>query len=177
VIDKSALVAATRIDAADAVIEWLSASAPAVVAVDSPRAPAPPRAQSRDDERALVRAGVCGIRFTPSLAVMRAHAGGYYDWVLNGLALYDRLERAGSAWEVIECFPTAAFTRLGGPRGGSSRALWTRQVLEELGIGGLPRRTSQDERDAVMAALTARAYDQGEAERFGEIVVPAEGGA
>jgi predicted nuclease with RNAse H fold len=172
VVCGSVLVGVNRIESADGVIDWLSGFAPTVVAVDSPRAPAPPGARSRADERELVRARVCGIRFTPDLAIMRAHRSGYYDWVLNGFGLYDRLESAGPGWEVIECFPTAAFTRLGGPRAGGSRAGWTTCVLERLRIEGLPSRTSQDERDAVMAALTARAYAEGRVERFGEIVVP-----
>jgi predicted nuclease with RNAse H fold len=172
VVSRSALAGVNRIETADGVVDWLSAFAPTVVAVDSPRGPAPPGALSREDERRLVRARVCGIRFTPDLAIMRAHGGGYYDWVLNGFALYDRLDSADAGWEVIECFPTAAFMRLGGPRAGASRADWTRSVLARLPIEGLPSRMSQDERDAVMAALTASAYDEGSAERFGEIVVP-----
>jgi hypothetical protein len=37
----------------------------------------------------------------------------------------------------------------------------------------VPERLSQDDRDAIGAALTARAHGQGETESFGAIVVPA----
>ena len=37
---------------------------------------------------------------------------------------------------------------------------------------GLPGRMSQDQRDAIGAALAAREYAAGRAECFGEIVVP-----
>jgi hypothetical protein len=40
------------------------------------------------------------------------------------------------------------------------------------GLDALPRRTNQDERDAIAAALTARQHDLGLTEAFGEIVVP-----
>jgi predicted nuclease with RNAse H fold len=102
-----------------AVIAFLAARRPCVVAVDSPRSPAPPQARSRECERALVRARVCGIRFTPDEAALRSHPGGYYDWVLNGFALYEELVAASeeAGWVVIECFPTASFSRIAGPRG------------------------------------------------------------
>jgi predicted nuclease with RNAse H fold len=155
------------------VVRHLAASAPRVVAVDSPRSCAEPGALSRRDERELIQAQVCGIRFTPSEEVVQAHPGRYYEWVLNGLALFRELEAASprTGWKVIECFPTASFTRIGGPRRGVSRATWTRGVLEGLSLPGLPDVTNQDERDAVMAALTARAYEDGLAQAFGEIVV------
>jgi predicted nuclease with RNAse H fold len=155
------------------VVRQLAASVPRVVAVDSPRSYAEPGALSRKDERELVRARICGIRFTPNAEVVRTHPSRYYEWVLNGLALFSELEGASAriGWEVIECFPTASFTRLGGPRGGASRSIWTRRVLERLPVQGLPALTNQDERDAVMAALTARAYDEGLAQAYGEIIV------
>jgi predicted nuclease with RNAse H fold len=77
-----------------------------------------------------------------------------------------------TGWEVIECFPTATWTRLGGARGARSRARWSDAVLRAAGLRGLPARMSQDARDAIGAALTARLHDHGEAERFEEILVP-----
>jgi predicted nuclease with RNAse H fold len=133
-----------------------------------------PGERARRDELALVRAGISGIRFTPDQAAIGSHAGRYYEWVEHGFELYAELEHAAArtGWDVIECFPTASFTRLGGPRQAASRALWSRTVLRKLPVDGLSAATNQDERDAVMAALTARAYAYGEAERYGEIVVP-----
>jgi predicted nuclease with RNAse H fold len=73
---------------------------------------------------------------------------------------------------VVECFPTASWTRWSGGRNGRSRAAWSTGALATLGVSGVPRRTSQDARDAIAAALTARCFDQGSTVSFGEIVVP-----
>jgi predicted nuclease with RNAse H fold len=148
-------------------IRWLSWRVPRLVAVDSPIEPAPDGMRSRPEERLLTRA-VCGIRYTPDRATLsRSH---YYEWILRGLDLYAALEVAGLA--AIECFPTASFTRWAGPRGSATRAAWTRTALAALGVAGVPPGLSQDGRDAIAAALTARVLDQGRAERFGKIVVP-----
>jgi predicted nuclease with RNAse H fold len=159
---------------AKAVVAWLAARRPRVVAVDSPRTAALPGELSRKPERDLVRAGICGIRFTPHEDALRSHPRRYYEWVLNGFELYEELASAAewTGWSVIECFPTASFTRLGRPRGKSSRAAWSREVLDGVGLPGLPQGMNQDERDAVMAAVTGRAYDQGRVQTFGELVVP-----
>jgi predicted nuclease with RNAse H fold len=140
---------------------------PEVIGIDSPRACAPDGARSRDDERLLARS-VCGIRWTPDAA--RVSGGGYYEWIVEGLELYRAL--AGYDGEVVEVFPTASWTRWHGPRGRRPRSSWTRQALAALGLAGVPERTSQDQRDAIAAAVTARQHSAGETERFGEIVVP-----
>jgi len=132
-----------------------------LVAVDSPRSPAPDGLRSRPCERALARA-VCGIRYTPERALLAGNP--YYEWILNGFALYDALAAAGL--HAIECFPTASFTRWAGDRGALSRAAWTRGAL------ALPLPHGQDGRDAVAAALTARSAAAGRVDLFGEIVVP-----
>jgi predicted nuclease with RNAse H fold len=154
---------ATVVDA----IRWLSWRVPQVVAVDSPIEPAPDGTRSRPEERLLART-VCGIRYTPDRATLSRSR--YYEWILRGLELYAALEEAGLS--AIECFPTASFTRWVGPRGSATRAAWTRTALATLGVAGLPPGLSQDGRDAIAAALTARVLDQGHAERFGKIVVP-----
>ena len=151
------------------VARLLSESAPRLVAVDSPRVPAPDGLRSRECERALVRAGVCGIRYTPDRARLASNRG-YYEWIGHGLELYGELERAGL--ETIECFPTASWSRWAGPRGRDRRARWTARALEALALEGVPRRLNQDERDAIAAAVTARAQDASECEAFGEIVIP-----
>jgi predicted nuclease with RNAse H fold len=149
------------------VVAWVASARPAVVAVDSPRSCAAPGQTHRPDERAL-RAAVCGIRWTPP----RGRLGGnpYYGWVVEGLRLYDAL--ADQPVEVVECFPTASWTRWRGPRAGRSRSAWTREGLAALGLEGVPARTNQDVRDAIAAALTAREHGHGRCEAFGEIVVP-----
>ncbi|HVO53128.1 MAG TPA: hypothetical protein VMT37_01815 [Solirubrobacterales bacterium] len=174
VIDAEGLVAPPkRMAAASEVAGYLDELCPAVVAVDSPIRPAPPGRLSRDGERELVKAGVCGIRYTPDMESLRGNEG-YYGWILNGLRLYEALSRSAVLGEatVVECFPTASWSRLGGPKGKRTRARWSRAVLHRQGLAGLPARMNQDQRDAVGAAITARLHDAGQTERFGEIVVP-----
>jgi predicted nuclease with RNAse H fold len=160
-----------RIAGVPEVVEWLQEVRPRVVAVDGPRAAARTGEKSRRCERDLVRAGVCGIRYTPDRAALRAN-GTYYGWIANGMALYAALA-AEADWQVIECFPTAAWSRLGGRRGDRTRARWSQQVLDELGVRNLPARMNQDSRDALAAAVTAKLHDEGRTESFGgDIVVP-----
>ena len=168
VIDTDRLVAGpAQLCTPSDVTECLREHRPSRVAVDSPIRPAPDGGRSRTDERALARA-VCGIRYTPDARALEGNP--YYDWIRHGLELYAALAAAG--WEAVECFPTATWTRLGGPRGTRSRARWTRAVLESAGLDRVPTTMSQDARDAIGAALTARLHAQGRTDRFGDIVVP-----
>ncbi len=155
-----------------AAVDWVLALDPTAVALDSPRTCAPPGASSRDDERALARA-VCGIRWTPERS--RLAGNPYYEWVEHGLELYAALEAAGLAPDrLVETFPTAAWTIWAGPRGKVSRAEWSAAALADLDLAGLPdRRLSQDDRDAVAAALVARLHTEGATTAYGEIVTPA----
>lgn len=173
VIGRRGLVAGPeRLARASDVVGWLEEHRPLLVAVDSPRSPAPDGRLSRRGERELVRAGVCGIRYTPDRAALGRNRP-YYAWIANGFGLYGALQSAPDAgWEVIECFPTATWSRLGGRKGDRTRAAWSREVLERQRLPGLPTRMSQDARDAVGAALTARLHDEGRTQRFDEIVVP-----
>jgi predicted nuclease with RNAse H fold len=152
---------------------------PRLVAVDSPRRPAPDGLLSRPEERELARA-VCGIRYTPharalGLPELANDVAGYHGWIRNGLRLYELLDQRHV--EAIECFPTASWTRFVGPRGRRSRAAWTRRGLAALGLAGLPVRTNQDERDAICAAATAflAAVAPDAVQWFGAICVPAPG--
>jgi predicted nuclease with RNAse H fold len=174
VIDRRGLAAGPeRIGRVPEAVRWLLERRPRVVAVDSPCSPAPDGDLSRQAERELVRARVCGIRYTPDEAALCRNKA-YYAWIAHGFELYAALhvERPVARWDVIECFPTATWTRLGGSKGSRSRARWSRDVLERLELQGLPGRTNQDARDAIGAALTARLHYDGETEAFGEIVVP-----
>jgi len=143
---------------------------PAAIGVDAPCGCAPAGALSRADERALSRA-VCAIRFTPDAATVQA-GGRFYEWIRHGLELYAALEASVPAIPAIEVFPTAAWTRWSGPRGGASRAAWSALALAGLGLEGVPARTGQDLRDAIAAAVTAQRHAQGETESYGAIVVP-----
>ena len=120
-----------------------------------------------------MKARVCGIRYTPNERALSAN-NTYYAWIANGFDLYSALSaaRRSARWRVIECFPTATWSRLGGPKGKRSRARWSREVLDGLGLHGLPGSMNQDARDAIGAAVSARLYDENATERFGEIIVP-----
>jgi predicted nuclease with RNAse H fold len=165
--DRALIELRSHLTVAD-VVRLAATRAPNITAIDSPRSCAPPGHTSRADERDLNRR-VCGIRWTPDLAHVQQSS--YYAWVRHGLELFEALNTRGH--QTIEVFPTASWTRWCGPRGSTSRALWSRQGLRQLNLAGLPRRTNQDQRDAIAAAVTARAYTQGLTEAIGEIVVPA----
>lgn len=154
------------------VVAWLAERRPRVVAVDSPCDAAPDGLVCRAGEREVIAArDLPNVRSTPDMRTMLAREDGYYEWVLNGLRLWEDLDRAAE-WEVVECFPTASWTRWAGPRGGRSRSEWSREALGELRLDGVPARASQDQRDAIAAAMTAFLHAEGETERFGPIVVP-----
>ena len=161
-IDDSAVLVLARLARAE-VVDLAASARPAVIGIDSPRTCAQPGEASRADERALARA-VCGIRWTPDRL-----DGPYYEWVVEGLRLYEAL----AGHEVVEVFPTASWTRWLGPRGSQSRAAWSRRGVRSLGLSGVPARTNQDQRDALAAAVTARLWSRGACESFGAIVVPA----
>jgi predicted nuclease with RNAse H fold len=152
-------------------VEWVVAFDPAVVALDSPKTCAPEGESSRADERELARA-VCGIRWTPERS--RLAGNPYYGWVEHGLELYEALAEAGVDRDrQIEVFPTAAWTVWAGRRAGRRRSEWSANALSGLGLGGLPsRHLTQDDRDAVAAALVARLHTEGRTRAFGEIIVP-----
>ncbi|MBS1845357.1 MAG: GNAT family N-acetyltransferase [Actinobacteria bacterium] len=153
--------------------EWVTALGPAVVALDSPKTCAPEGESSRAGERDLARA-ICGIRWTPERS--RLAGNPYYEWVEHGLELYDALFAAGIDRDgLIEVFPTAAWTVWAGLRAGRPRSEWSANALAGLGLGGLPsRHLTQDDRDAVAAAIVARLHAEGLTQAFGEINVPAD---
>lgn len=161
-----------RLPGVESAVAWIEARRPDIVSLDSPKTCAPAGESSRQDEREL-NASVCGIRWTPDES--RLAGNPYYEWVEHGLELYAALAQAGIARErLIEVFPTAAWTRLYGPREERSRAKWSAAALAGLGLSGLPsRRLGQDDRDAVAAALVARLHAEGRTRAFGEIIVPA----
>jgi ribosomal protein S18 acetylase RimI-like enzyme/predicted nuclease with RNAse H fold len=154
-----------------ATVAWVTALDPSTIALDSPKTCAPAGESSRADERALARA-VCGIRWTPERS--RLADNPYYEWVEHGLELYAALAAAGIPdASLIEVFPTAAWTIWAGPRGEVRRADWSAAALADLGLSGVPdRHLSQDDRDAIAAALVARLHDEGRTHAYGEIKVP-----
>ena len=169
VVDGACLVdGPVRLSNAHEVVDRLSGCRPRLVAVDSPRVSAPKGARSRPCERVFAAAGICSLRYTPDRRAIASNP--YYEWIAQGLALYEALSEAG--FRAIECFPTASWTRWLGPRGAEPRSAWSRRALARLGLRRVPDRMSQDDRDAIGAALTARAHDAGRSEAYGDIVVP-----
>lgn len=170
VIDRSRVVDLKGRASLKNVLDGVHAHRPELVGIDSPRSPACAGHRSREGERLLAR-NVCGIRWTPDAATLEI--GDYYEWIREGLALYKALERVRV--DTIEVFPTASWTRWFGERGHERRSRWTRAGIAELRLGEIPKRTNQDQRDAVAAALTARQHSDGHTERFGDIIVPKAG--
>lgn len=152
-------------DAVCLLSEWR----PGVIAIDSPCEWASDSEHSRPEEKRIARE-ICGIRWTPHRSAGAKST--YYAWVRHGLKLYEAIREVGNSWRVVECFPTASWTRLGGKRGSKSRARWSEKVLRQS-MDHLPARMNQDQRDAIGAALTARMHARGETEPFGKILVPA----
>lgn len=150
------------------VVDLLLDNRPAVTGIDSPCRWAPDGQTARDSELLLARS-ICGIRWTPDFS--HGCASAYYAWILEGLALFDALAARGVV--AIEVFPTASWTRWQGRRAPRTRAAWTREGLAALGLGNVPARTNQDQRDAIAAAVTARQHSLGLTEAIGDIVVPA----
>jgi predicted nuclease with RNAse H fold len=172
VVDHQRVVAGpTRIVGPADAVGWLAEYEPALVAVDSPIAPALEGRAHRDCELRLARE-LCRIRWTPDARSLRANPA-YYGWILNGLELYEALRSA--RLDAVECFPTASWTRLAGPRAGRTRAHWTGAALPMLRLAGIPPRTNQDQRDALAAAVTARAHGRRQTACYGDIVVPVAG--
>lgn len=149
------------------IVAWVASVKPSVIAIDSPRSTAPPGGSHRPEEKDL-RDNVCGIRWTLPNAKLEGNP--YYEWIVEGLRLHRALER--QSVEVVECFPTASWTRWHGAREGRRRAAWTRKALAALELERVPSRANQDGRDAIAAAVTARDYDHGRYEAFGDIIVP-----
>jgi len=172
IVDSDGVNELVALKTAHAVASWLAEQGPRLVTIDSPLTPAPQGETSRAGELALMRAGICHIRFTPDRAGLSKNPR-YYEWIDHGLELYAALARAGLA--AIECFPTASWTRWMGSRGTARRAAGTHSALKRFSLTRVPARFNQDERDAIAAALTARAHQRGQTERFGDIVVPLGG--
>ncbi len=171
VVDEAGLVG--RVEnpkTAAAAVALLRELPPELVAVDSPREPAPVGQKSRPGERAFPTREICQLFYTPDQATIDAREDDWFDWIKIGFDLYRALADAGL--EAVECFPTASWTRWGGQRDGRPRGSWSAAVLRDLAVPGVPARMNQDERDAIGAALTARAHAQGETELLGGIVVP-----
>lgn len=123
---------------------------PALIAVDSPRAPAV-TGKSRPEERCLAKA-LCRIRYTPTRGyraqpILRVDS----RWMAS-------LRRAGGAQpRPSRMLSHGVLDHVGRSRSGT-RARWSQRVLERQALEDLPELLNQDFRDAIGAALTARAH-------------------
>lgn len=123
---------------------------------------------------------------TPCRDKADGHKTGYYDWMLQGEALYTALVengwplytgRPGRSKVVFETFPHAIACTLAGrvlPAKGKSGS--RREVLRKVGLD-TSRLPNIDFVDAALCAVTARAVCEGTPKNFGEkssgfIVVP-----
>jgi predicted nuclease with RNAse H fold len=140
----------------------------------------------RTCERELAAAGIRCFP-TPTEAAARHHHTGFFDWMLNGIDLYDRLADShprlqsprptANAGVVFETFPHAIVCELSGRviHGRDKRS--TRlEILRASGVASSSL-ASIDEIDAALCALAARAFRDSRARFFGSsndgfIVVP-----
>ncbi len=148
-------------------VERLVEVGPQAVGIDSPPEWAPDGEKSRPAEREFVGRKVCGIRYTPDRAAAEAHAGNYYEWIFNGMALWEGLGEAGFQGKSFEVFPTASWTIWHGPRGKRNREEWSQEALEALPLELPEVEWTQDFRDAVAAAWTVALLESGRAEEIG----------
>ena len=133
---------------------------PQAVGIDSPSDWAPDGQKSRPAEREFAAKKICGIRYTPDLATAQAHTGTYYEWIFNGMELWDAL-RSDPHFQgrLFEVFPTASWTIWHGPRGDRKREEWSQEALENLPLSLPEVKWTQDLRDAVAAALSGKHAD------------------
>ena len=145
---------------AQTLADHLIALEPEAVGIDSPSEWAPVGQKSRPAERQFAARKICGIRYTPDLATAAAHPGTYYDWIFNGMELWDAL-RSNRYFQtrLFEVFPTASWTLWHGPRGDRKREEWSQEALEALPLKLPEVKWTQDLRDAVAAAASLRSEE------------------
>ena len=133
----------------------LIALKPQAIGIDSPSEWAPDGQKSRPAEREFASKKICGIRYTPDLATARAHPGTYYEWIFNGMELWDALRQDSHLKDrLYEVFPTASWTILHGPREDRKREDWSHEALMALPLQLPAVKWTQDLRDAVGAGWT-----------------------
>jgi methylated-DNA-protein-cysteine methyltransferase related protein len=153
------LAKARDLDAAAVIARGLPAES--VIGVDAP--PAPARGLVADGKRYRVaeqelhKLGVSLYPTPPSEA--EAHA-----WMREGFALFEILAKAGfppyfegpaRSGVSLEVYPHLTYRTLAGAvRGKSSKIEWSRSALRRR-VSGVPRDATQDQLDAIAAALTA----------------------
>ena len=92
---------------------------PGAVGIDSPPEWAPDGEKSRPAEREFARQKICGIRYTPDRATAEAHAGSYYEWVFNGMELWEGLVKGPTRY--LKCTSLNGSSRSGKSTSSCSR--------------------------------------------------------
>ncbi|MEA5391291.1 DUF429 domain-containing protein [Cyanobium gracile UHCC 0139] len=170
---------------AEALAHWCRSVVQArVIAIDAP-CHWSRDGRARPCERELRQQGIICFA-SPTRQAAIAHPTGYYDWMLQGEALYDALE---SSHPLVRClpiegpacfetFPHAITWHLrGGQAQASQKRAQRRELLQQAGLD-LAALTSIDWIDAALCALTAHhAASGGACVAYGEpetgwIVVP-----
>ena len=93
-IDDDRLLRLERLTAVADAVAWLRELAADLVAIDSPRTPAPPGEKARAGERA-VATSICNIRWTPDRARLDSNPE-YYEWIEHGFGSTTRVSPLGS---------------------------------------------------------------------------------
>lgn len=170
---------------AEALAHWCRSVVQArVIAIDAP-CHWSRDGRARPCERELRRQGIICFA-SPTRQAAACHPSGYYDWMLQGEALYQALEPShvlATALPIdgqacFETFPHAITWHLrGGDAQASKKRTQRRELLQQVGIDLAPL-TSIDWIDAALCALTAQiAAAGGPCMAYGEpetgwIVVP-----
>ncbi len=163
------VVATLQSTNADEVAAWCRDQGALAVGVDAPCCWRTPGGSARAAERQLIREGIYCFS-TPTEEEARNHPRGYYEWMLQGMALHHALRRN---FEIIsedqplknpvcfETFPQAVACVLAGRvvKAGDKRTV-RRALLEEVGIQTSSLH-SMDLLDAALCAFTARQVIKG----------------
>lgn len=165
-------------------VAWCRSLKAAVIAVDAPCRWAA-SGKSRPAERSIYALKIHSY-YTPTEEIAQGRA--FYDWVRNGMRLYDALSPewplydAATATEtrtprLFETFPHAVTCALMGCTASAKNKRRDRAALLQAAGIHLGERVSQDYLDAALCALTARHYIQGTFVRHGDnasgwIIVP-----
>lgn len=162
----------------DEVVRWCRERGARAIGVDAPCRWRAHAGEPRLAERELRREGIsCFFTPTEARAVelrrtagsrSRPRRGGFYDWMLNGATLYERLERhyalfpAGAGRSggphCFETFPHAVAVALAGaPLSARRKRLDRRALLRAAGVDPSPL-SNQDLPDAALCALAASLF-------------------
>ena len=161
---------------ADRLATWCRERGAITIAIDAPCCWSPD-GRMRSAERELARRGISCFS-TPTRAAAVAHPKNYFGWMLAGERLFEALGETHPRYDdsqkpgtpvCLETFPQAVACTLAG-RVVSAREKTTirRQLLVDKGVD-ISRLTNIDLVDAMLCALTARAFEAGAFTTYGVV--------